>query len=1279
MSRLPQEFDYKNKTWDVLDSHFLPDPDVLYKHQLDSFNNFVDVLIPSMMQHGMPIEAHSISVGSKESSRHHIELYIRKVSMSKPITYDRQYQPLLPHVAREKNLTYGAPLFIDFEIRHTDGATTVSQIEEKVFVAKIPVMIGSKYCHLYGRSDAERAAMGECPMDRGGYFIVGGGEKIIISQERPIENNISVFEESDTGKPYVARAEVKSTIDQRFFPIKITVIKLTKVPDIKKVDVAGQKIVVFLPYGEKPIPLFVVFKALGIIDDKEIFSYLTDGTDDEINTLLLPSAIEGHIIKTQGDAIAYIANSTRITLLPDAEKPDINFRLKYVQDLLQREFLPHVGNNVTKKLRFLSLMVQKLLQAYINPNLYTDRDKLTNKRLDLPGTLFSQIFRFWFQKLLSDIKGHFVKELKRLTTAESENFGITLSQAVRRIIQKSNIEAKMKYALSTGNWFTNRKQANSAAKKGISQVLQRLSRMGTVSHNRRIMSPLERAGSKHEPPRRLHGTQIPKICPNETPEGAQVGTVKNLSMLTHVTIETSSKPVLYCLEKLGMIDVSIASSAQIHRHTKIMVNGDFVGVTPSDKYVDVHKMVNSIRHLKLIGRLSKFISISWHTDFNTIYVYTDGGRYSYPYYMIDENNRFEIDRVLKDLSKYNIYKLSSHLGLTEETTNTLSDPNRAVIEFMDTYEDETAMIAETANKLIDGQTLLTLDKTNYYGRLSNNIDLNDVDLLKAVRDRLAQNPNTPDINVRSVKVLRKSERYCQFELDGSDSMYLNRFLSGNYVIYTHCMIHPATIHGVLGANIPFPDHNQSPRNAYQCSMGKQAIGTYVTNPHMRLDTTASFMIYPHRPVVQPRMARYTGLDKMHHGRMSMHGIACLSGYNQEDSLISNIDSAKRGAFNICHYRTYSNKLQKLPNNDTDGEKFAIPPDRTLGRKVGTGGKDRYHAIVRHNNPKKPQLPALGSIVHGNDIIIPKFRIITNKKNKTSETFYTDVSTTVRATEEGMVDMVIPNEHITQCEDDEGYQICKVRLCEYRTEDIGDKYASRSAQKGTVGMQYNSADMIFNQDGSSPDKVMNAQAIPSRMTIGQLIEAIASKEGVLTGKFHDGTPFTEFDLSEIKTNLDKLGYNECGDEIMYNGQTGGMFDVPIFFNPTYYQRLKHMVADKMHARGLGPIQGLTRQPAEGRGRAGGLRTGEMERDCFIAHGAARYLKEKLLESSDIFEVFISKQRKTVIAANPSLGIYQYGTKDIYGTDTIKRLHIPFAMHLFRNEAWTSFVDMQLIVN
>jgi DNA-directed RNA polymerase II subunit RPB2 len=492
------------------------------------------------------------------------------------------------------------------------------------------------------------------------------------------------------------------------------------------------------------------------------------------------------------------------------------------------------------------------------------------------------------------------------------------------------------------------------------------------------------------------------------------------------------------------------------------------------------------------------------------------------------------------------------------------------------------------------------------------------------------------------------------------------------------MIHPAMINGVVASAIPFSDHNQSPRNNYQSSMGKQAIGTYVTNYDKRMDTISNIMIYPQVPTVSCRTNKYTGADKMHSGYTSMHAIACFGGYNQEDSLLSNKDAAARGAFSVCFYRTYSSKLlQKLPNNDSLGEKFAVPPsENTIGRKIGAGAEDRYHAIHNRNTGKKPQLPAIGAIVEGNDIIIPKYRSVV-KKNKTDGQMYNDLSTTVRPTEGGVVDMVLPSDELPYTgEDEDGYQICKVRICEMREEEIGDKFASRSAQKGTSGMQYDSADMIFNQDGCAPDKIMNAQALPSRMTIGQLKEAIYSKAGILRGKFYDATPFTEH-AEEL--NLDEMGYDECGDEIMYNGQTGEMLDCPIFFNPTYYQRLKHMVADKMHARTTGPIQSLTRQPAEGRSRNGGLRIGEMERDCMIAHGTAAYLKEKLTDSADIFEVFLSKQKQTIIAANPKIGVFQHGTEDIYGTDDICKLHVPYALHLFRMELKTMLVDYNFLTD
>jgi len=1267
------------------------------------------------MQQGMPIEVYAPGTDlpgdeqTKPSSKHNIKLSILKVAISKPTQYvGRQFRPMLPCEARLRGLSYSSPIYIDFQIDRSNAGVITTQVEEKVYIGKIPIMVGSKYCHLYGRTNAERVAMGECPKDRGGYFIVNGSEKALIPQERPIENNISCFEEHHDASKYVARAEVKSTVDQRYFPIKITVVRLTK-KDIKKGGSVAQKLVVQLPYSERDIPLFILFKALGVTSDKDIFSYLTDGTDDEITNLIIPSAIDGHIVKSQTDALTYVANSLKIKILSSLDKIELTpeqlteFKLKYAQDILTREFLPHVGFDVTKKLRFLSLMVNNLLNAYFNNDLYTDRDKLTNKRLDLSGTLVAQIFRYWFLRLVKDIKQQFVKEIKRV----NDGTGISLAQIIRRLMQKCNIENKIKYAISTGNWFTNRSQANSVTKKGISQVLQRLSYMGTLSHLRRINSPLERAGSKHEPPRRYHGTQVPKICPNETPEGAQVGTVKNLSLITHVTIETSVKPVLYCLKELGMVDITEASSAQVHSCIKILVNGDFVGLVQIENCLD---MYHTLKSLKLTGCISKYISISWHTDFNMLVILTDGGRYIHPYYTIDEDNHFCMDRLPANFPM-TLSKLTSRIDVDEDEgdegeatyvafnasykTMARFKNSCATIEFLDTNEEETSMIAVTPHDLYNGQTFRkdrVVNKTTLFsGSISYNVDLKNVKASVNITDRVFACLNEKNsVLLKGLDVVLKDvdSRHVELSFTGKVTPHLlvlltnlNRFLSPDYIVYTHCMLHPSMINGVVATCIPFPDHNQSPRNAYQSSMGKQAIGTYVTNYDKRMDTMSNIMVYPQVPTVATRTAKYTGLDTMHHGFTSMHGIACYGGYNQEDSLLSNLDSSTRGAFTICFYRTYINKLQKLATSETGGEHFAVPPDRTIGRKVGSGSEDRYHAIVQTPG-KKIQLPAIGSIVKGNDIIIPKYRNHSSKKTKgatasSTDVLYTDVSTTVRATEGGVVDLVMPSPDLPYNEDEDGYQICKVRICELRAEEIGDKFASRSAQKGTVGMQYDSADMMINQDGSAPDKIMNAQAIPSRMTIGQLKEAQCSKEGIQTGKFHDATPFTRSNMGEIGDTLNSIGYDGDGDEIMYSGITGEVLNCPIFYCPTYYQRLKHMVADKIHARKTGPIQALTRQPAEGRSRAGGLRIGEMERDCFIAHGTAAYLKEKLTDSSDIFEVFVSKQRQTIIAANPKLGIFQHGTTDIYGTDDIHKLQIPYALHLFRMELKTSLVDYQLI--
>jgi DNA-directed RNA polymerase beta subunit len=1359
-----EEFSWKDETWkDVIDPYFKGDKTKLVAHQLESFNNFIESAIPSLMQHMLIKVTDKKSEMDNAGNEHTFR--ILSCGISKPIIYQngRGFLQMLPSEARYRNLTYAAHLYIDFEYMHRQGSEVQTIVQNKVCIGKIPIMVGSKYCHLYGRSDNEKVALNECPYDKGGYFIIKGSEKVIISQERPVENTISCFEEPDQSKPYECRSEVKSTIDQRFFPIKVAIVKLTKYQDPAKTAVPGHKLVVSLPYGRRPIPLFVIFKAFGVLTDKDILSYLYDVNSEVVDqdyiNLLLPSAYETSDVFTQADAIRYVANSININIADkkvqdvqnsgkmdnftdELESASNKFRMEYAKDLLNREFLPHVGNDPTKKLRFLSLMVQRLLNAKLKRTLFSDRDNLINKRLDLPGTLIFQIFRNYFQKMLKDVKTIFIKATDVNATV----------QDIKKTIQKSNIYNKLCYALSTGNWYTNRSQASSAAKKGVAQVLQRLAYLGTISHLRRITSPLERAGSKHEPPRRYHGTQPPKICPAETPEGAQVGSVKNLSLMTHVSIETSSYPVLFCLKKLGMIMIEEASSSDVHRKSKIIINGDLVGVSPSLQ--ETIRYVTILRYLRRTGSLNKYISITWDQDLDIIKVLTDGGRYSTPYYIIDADGHFQLD----NFKKYHDGTLPSFDSMTESlpddalgelpyNENYRNDDykswKQAGIEYLDTDEEGTTMIALRPEQLFDFQTMRVKDG-HYVGHLTTTVKLalSDAEFAKVadkkknrelirtlspVEDTDAEglerqkNQDLLDVEQEQYQTQPLKERIMHYLednvksifsdcvsdvilLDGADHQRtikivpsrelttkdvhvltnLNRFITRTYVRYTHCVLHAAAIiHGVVAGNIPFPDHNQSPRNCYQSSMGKQAIGPYVKNYSDRMDTMGNILVYSQVPLVSTRIAKYTQLDKLHHGYNAMIAIACYSGYNQEDSLVGSLASVQRGAYNTAYYRTYSATLQKLPSQDAS-EHFEVPPERTIGRKIGSGGNDRYHAIVRNfgakSTSRKPELPKVGAIVTGNDIIIPKCKKGSSKKKSggTAEVLYTDCSVTIKPSEGGVVDMVIPNEYITNNDDEDAYQFVKVRICEKRQPEIGDKFASRAAQKGTVSVQLNSADLLFNQLGISPDLVMNAHAIPTRMTQGQLIESACSKEGALTGNFRDATPFTDFDMDEIKDLLGQTGYDRNGDEIMYNGQTGEPLESPIVFWPTYYQRLKHMVGDKMHARGLGPIQALTKQPAEGRSRMGGLRLGEMERDCLIAHGVAIFLKEKLMEASDIFEVHVSEQAKTVIAANPKTGVYQNGTEEIYGKDDISKVHMPYAMNLFRNELRTMLVDVQLIV-
>ncbi|KAK6432846.1 DNA-dependent RNA polymerase II, partial [Oleoguttula sp. CCFEE 5521] len=470
-------------------------------------------------------------------------------------------------------------------------------------------------------------------------------------------------------------------------------------------------------------------------------------------------------------------------------------------------------------------------------------------------------------------------------------------------------------------------------------------------------------------------------------------------------------------------------------------------------------------------------------------------------------------------------------------------------------------------------------------------------------------------------------------------------------LWTHCEVHPAMILGICASIIPFPDHNQSPRNTYQSAMGKQAMGITLTNYNVRMDTMANVLYYPQKPLATTRSMEFLKFRELPAGQNAIVAIACYSGYNQEDSVIMNQSSIDRGLFRSLFYRAYIDQEKRVGMSVVEQFEKPIRQD-TLRMKHGTYDKLDDDGLV-----------AIGTRISGDDIIIGKTAPIAPDAEelgqRTKLHVKRDVSTPLRSTENGIVDQVLLTTNT------EGLRFAKVRTRTTKVPQIGDKFASRHGQKGTIGITYRQEDMPFTADGIVPDIIINPHAIPSRMTIAHLIECLLSKVGALRGQEGDATPFTDVTLTTISSILKDYGFQQRGFEVMYNGHTGKKLAAQVFLGPTYYQRLRHMVDDKIHARARGPLQILTRQPVEGRARDGGLRFGEMERDCMISHGASSFLKERLLDVSDAFRVHICEICGLMTpVANLSKG--QFECRPCRNKTKIAQVVVPYAAKLLFQE-------------
>ena len=1161
-----------NDIWDIIGSYFEKQHlKQLVRHQIESYNHFVDFQIMNTIQMFNPVIIHSENDYDPENKKYKLEMELTfdNFNLNRPQIHENNgaTKIMMPQEARERNFTYSSNMTININvkiiIRSGDKLNDVQVIHNKltnITIGKLPIMLKSKICVLTQYNHLSHDVTGECRFDPGGYFIINGSEKTVLAQERAAENKVYCFNVTKNNTKWSWIAEIKSVpAFKNISPKQITMMIGTKNNGF------GHGMYIQIPRIKNPVPLFVLFRALGVVSDKEICDKIILNMDKkeykQMAYSLRGSINEACEYLTQEDAFDYVVSQSMYTPLNMDKKTGEMKKRQYTQDILDHDLFPHCISK-EQKIYFLGTMANKLIQASISWKDEDNRDSYINKRIDVTGTSLNNLFRNYFNKLVKDMQKQITKEIKTGSWKSKNDYNNIINQTnIYKIVRSTTIENGLKRALSTGDFGLKNTNSN---KVGVAQVLNRLTYISALSHLRRVNTPIDKSG-KLVPPRKLHNSSWGFICPSETPEGGSVGVVKNLSYLTHITIGSNNES-LYDFIKEDIVELGAKESSYYDRKVKVIINGIWFGVTNNPE-----KLYNNLKEKKYTGIINIYTSIVFDIKNMEIRVCNDAGRLTRPLFRVKNNKLLLTWKILKQIHKKEL--TWNDLLFNQKIKN-------SIMEYVDVEE----------------------------------------------------------------------QNYCMIAMKPED-------LKNSNIQYTHCELHPSTLYGILASCIPFPEHNQSPRITYQCAMGKQAMGVYVTNFDKRMDKTAYVLSNPMRPLVDTRVMNLIRLNDIPSGEIVIVAIATYSGFNQEDSIIFNKGAIDRGLFSATIYHT---------ENDTDkktygDEEIRCKPDKTKTRGIKFGNYNKLNdkGIVPEN-----------TFLENRDIIIGKILPIKENKNDHTKVIkYQDLSKIYRTKEEAYIDKNYVNSN------GDGYNLCKVKIRNYRKPVIGDKFSSRHGQKGTIGIILPEEDMPVSSNGIKPDIIINPHAIPSRMTIGQLKETLLGKVLVELGLFGDGTSFGNLTVERISEELLKHNYEKHGNEVMYNGMTGEQMETSIFMGPAFYQRLKHMVNDKQHARSNGPMVVLTRQPAEGRSRDGGLRFGEMERDCMISHGASSFTKGRIYDASDKYQVHICNKCGMIASYNDQHQIHFCKTCE--NRVDFKYVEIPYSCKLLFQELITMNVAPRII--
>ena len=945
-------------------------------HQIESFNQFIEVDIPEIIHmsnpicsHGSPeiplagprsalatatglstTAAHALmgtqaeaTVGKTVQHEYEVTLEFEKISIRKPTIFENNgaIHPMMPNDARLRNLTYAAPLNIDVKVTTTFIDHSRNGIRESnvrifpnVHLGKIPVMVGSKYCLLPDQKHTHPSKMGECEHDVGGYFIIQGGERTMISMERMSENRPFVFRNGRGNAKEMEVVEIKCIGPDNDQVPKSNAVKVVYHPKNPLI----MMIRVIVPRIKTEIPLFIMFRALGLLADKDICELILGNiADDVYDPIMIETILESSSINTTDQALAWLGEHTNTWSVKSQKQSN-------VQDILADELFPHIGGYEMRyeKACFLAHMVRKVLWTSSKRIPTDDRDSYNNKRVDIPGFLLADLFRKTYNnRMVKDMKSALCKEIHSGSWKATGNWvDIVNINNINKIIKSTIMDVCLKSSLATGNFGCGK--IGGPTKIGVSQVLNRLNITSTISHLRRISTPIEKTG-KLIAPRKQHNSQIFFVCPCETPEGHSVGVIKNMAVTTGITIFSSPVTIysyIQTLEKL--VSLRDTTVDQKHAHVRVFLNGSWIGMLFNE---DAPEIIEALRSAKRMGKIHIHTGIVWKSAMKELWITSEAGRVIRPIYYAAAIREIARDR--SGILKASILAIKEWNYLVAWTS---PDGNR-LIEYIDAGETDNAYIAMTY-------------------------------------DACVQDPS-----------------------------------------YTHCEIHPSMMFGTTASGIPFPDHNQSPRNAYQSAMAKQAMGVYALNFRERFDAMSHVLCYPEVPMVSPFMSKFYGAQNLPAGQNIIVAIMTYTGYNQEDSNMMNRAALDRGRFRSIFYRTYKDEERKNQSSGEE-EKFCNPnPAETKHMKNAKYDKIGEDGFIPRNTYVTPDDILIGKVVPlrvPTGVTVP----VGSKKSR-------DISKMPRNNESGYVDKIYKNRN------GEGYSFAKIRMRQDRIPEIGDKFSCYS--------------------------------------------------------------------------------------------------------------------------------------------------------------------------------------------------------------------------------------------